>query len=290
MQFQLATMKKVRQGKPTHKGAMARWRMAVDGFWEGKNVYARDETPGMHPNTPFTVILLTPLTAMPVEAMTLTMNVAKVLAILACILMLAQLAGHRDLRVCDWVLALGALWAYHSLLADFQHGNTNIFVLFLIVLHLWLFRRGQDLGAGVALALAICLKMTPALFVLYWVYQRNWRLLLYTAAAGIVCVVLVPLVALGATQYELLMGTWLRNMILPGLVKGAWYPIHINQSLSGYVSRLFLTGANGDVFFNPDDSPDYTQEPVNGFITLVSLSPATVKMLLRLGQIVIVGL
>ena len=283
-------MKKVRQGKPTHKGAMARWSRAVDGFWEGKDIYSRDANPGMHPNTPFTVILLTPLTSLPAGAMALTMNVAKALAVLACILMLAQLASHGNLRVCDWVLALGVLWAYHSLLSDIQHGNTNIFVLFFIVLHLWLYRRGRDLGAGCALALAICLKMTPALFVLYWVYQRNWRVLIYTFAAGVVCVGLVPIVALGTAQYGHLMGSWLDNMIIPGLVKGAWYPIHINQSMSGYFSRLFLTGAEGDVFFNPDDNPDYSREPINGFITLVSLSPETVKMLLRVGQVAIVGL
>ena len=342
VQFQHATMKKVRQGRENEKGAMARWRPAVRAFWAGEDIYARPSeasavpatqpegsvispraalpvgtsTPTMtaaeagavyayeagetiyapprqitmHPNTPFTVILMTPLAAMPVGTMALTMNVAKIAAILASLWMLATLAAHRKLRICDWVLGLGALWAYHSMLSDIQHANTNIFVLFFIVLHLWLYRRGQDLVAGASLAVAICLKMTPALFVLYWLYQRNWKLLAWTLAAGVVFIVVVPVAAVGMDHYETVMGSWLGNMIIPGLVKGEWFPLHINQSLSGVVSRLFLTGANGDIFYNPEDGGPYGADAKSGFITLVALSPEAVKMLLRVGQVAIVGL
>ena len=341
VQFQHATMKKVRQGRENEKGAMARWRPAVRAFWAGEDIYARSAeadteaaappagtviTPGtslpagtsapamaaaeagavetyqaggtlyapprkitMHPNTPFAVILMTPLAMMPVGVMALTMNAAKVAAILASLWMLATLAAHRKLRICDWVLGLGALWAYHSLLSDIQHANTNVFVLFFIVLHLWLYRRGQDLGAGISLAVAICLKMTPALFVLYWLYQRNWKLLGYTLAAGVAFIVVVPVAAVGMDHYQAVMGSWLGNMIIPGLVKGEWFPLHINQSLSGVVSRLFLTGADGDIFYNPEDG-SYAGGAESGFITLMALSSEGAKMLVRLGQVAIVGL
>ena len=172
---------------------------AVHTHEVGETIYAPPGKISMHPNTPFAVILMTPLTAMPVGAMALTMNVAKIAAILASLWMLATLAAHRKLRICDWVLGLGMLWAYHSMLSDIQHANTNIFVLFFIVLHLWLYRRGQDLVAGASLAVAICLKMTPALFVVYWLYQRNWKLLAWTLAAGVVFIVVVPVAVVRRT-------------------------------------------------------------------------------------------
>ena len=75
------------------------------------------------------------------------------------------------------MLGLGLLWVLMFVIGDLQHGNTHVLVLGAITLHLWLYRRGHDWAAGGALALAICLKMTPALFVLYWLYQRNWKLL-----------------------------------------------------------------------------------------------------------------
>ncbi len=289
LQYHFSLAGRLEENPAAHKGAIERWRRAVEPFWSGEDIYATEGPHRLHPNMPFVVILLTPLAKLPMLTMSLAINLAKVAAIIACLLMVARLAAHHGQRICDWVLALGFAWAYLSILADIQHGNTNIFVLFLIVLHLWLYRRGWDIPAGAALALAICLKMTPALFVLYWLYQRNWRLVLATAVGGLICVGAIPLFALGADRFAVLTGSWMQNLILANTVDGAWYPIHINQSLSGVVSRLFLDGAGGDAFYNPDDYAVYGTQPMSGHVTLVALSPATVKWLLRLGQIVIVG-
>jgi len=265
---------------------------AVRAFWNGQNIYLEGEEGAgysLHPNMPFIVILLTPLAHMSVGAMTLTLNLAKVLAVLASLWMVADLAGHHRQRIPDWVLALGLLWSYSAILADFQHGNTNIFVLLLVVTHLWAYRRGSDIGAGAALAAAVCLKMTPAIFVLYWLYQRNGRLISATVAALVVFAVIVPAATVGVDRYAELTGTWLDKLILPGLFKGAWYPIHINQSLSGLMSRLFLAGPEGDAFYNPDDYVQYGTHPMSGHITAVALSPIAVKWLVRAGQVLIVA-
>jgi len=277
----------------THKGAIGRWRFAVRELWDGQNIY-RPDGPGkakLHPNMPFTVMLLTPFAYLPVWAMALSFNVLKLLVLGATILMAARIAGDGGRRIADWVVMLALLWSLLLIVGDIQHGNTNVFVLGAIVLHLWLYRRGRDLAAGASLALAICLKMTPALFVLYWLYQRNWRLLAGTVAALLLFGVVVPAAALGPAHYATLTGTWLEYLIIPGLVKGAWYPIHINQSLPGVVSRYVLGGANGDIFWNPDDYPVYAQNPHEGYwIHLVVLSESAAKTLVRVGQVVVVGL
>lgn len=300
--FQISTMR--RQAKAgqidekSHKGAIGRWSYAVREFWAGKNIYRRpDETNDdvgqkrLHPNMPFTVILLTPFAYMPVPAMALTFNVLKVAALIASLLMAAQIAGHGRRRIPDWVLGLAVLWAALLIVGDIQHGNTNSFVLFAIVLHLWLYRRGRDLGAGAALTVAICLKMTPALFVLYWLYQRNWKLLVGVVAATVLLAVVIPGAAVGPERYATVTRTWMNNLILPGLVKGAWYPIHINQSLPGVASRYFFAepSPNGDIFWNPDDY-EYGQHPKSGWIAVASLSEQTVKMIVRVGQVLILAL
>ena len=285
VQFQHGTMERLADDGPTSKGAMARWRSAFHKFWAGEDIYAESR----HPNMPFTVILLSPLAYLPPAAMAAALSALKLAVLAASILMAARLAGHGRSGTRDWIVGLALLWSLQLLISDIQHGNTNIFVLGLILLHLWLYRSGKDLSAGAALAAAICLKMTPALFVLYWLYQRNWRLVAGAAAAGLVFVVGVPLVALGPARFELLMASWLRELIVPGLVKGAWYPIHVNQSLSGVMSRYFLAGPNGDVFWNPDDYHLHGQQPHTGWITLVALSESTVKMMIRGGQLLVVG-
>ena len=84
--FQISTVR--RHATQSHKGAVGRWRKAVHEFWAGKNIYRHyDETDDdvgrvrLHPNTPFTVMLLTPFAYLSVPAMALTFNVLKVAAL-----------------------------------------------------------------------------------------------------------------------------------------------------------------------------------------------------------------
>lgn len=279
-----------------HKGAIGRWRAAVRPFWAGKNIYLRRGQPGgdsrvtMHPNMPLIVILITPLAYMSPAGAALVWSLAKVVALAAAVWMLAEVLAHGARKVKDWVLALGMLWVMLMITADIMHGNTNIFVLAAIVLHLWLFRRRRDYWSGASLALAICLKMTPAIFLLYWLQQRSWRVLVGALAGLIILAVIIPAVAVGPTHYVELTQTWLDNLVIPGLIKGAWYPVHINQSMSGVFSRYFLPRgeANSNIFWNPDDNP-YDKQKQFGWITVVGLSPATVKWMFRLCQFAIVA-
>ena len=189
----------------------------------------------------------------------------------------------------DWVLGLALLWSMLLIVDDIQHGNTNGFVLGAIVFHLWLYRRGRDLAAGASLALAICLKMTPALFLLYWLYQRNWKLLAGAVIGLCLFGVIVPAAAVGPARYATLTRTWCDNMIRPGLVEGGWYPEHINQSLSGVAGRYFLAGRNGDIYWGPDDDPHY-QTTRHGWITLAALPEGAVRWIVRAGRLAIVAL
>ena len=284
-----------------HKGAIGRWRRAVHQFWEGRNIYhtvtPRSVTSGgddtrrgagvvrLHPNMPLVVIGLTPLMYLPVWAMALGLNVLKLVLFAGAVWMALRLANHREHRMGDWVAALAVLWAVKFIIGDIQHGNTNTIVLAVIVLHLWLYRRGKDLAAGAALALSICMKMTPALFVLYWLYQRNWKLLAAVVVAMVVFVAIVPAAVLGPARSMELTGTWLDNLIVPGLMKGGEYPIHVNQSLPAVLSRYLLEGRpGGNIYWNPDDNPYATQSKF-AWIAPVSLDPATVKWIVRLCQV-----
>jgi len=310
-----------------HKGPIGRWRKAIRQFWAGQNIYlspapqSASTTPAtaapapaappsetstgepeetgtayLHPNMPFTVILLTPFAYMPVSGMAAVYNLLKIIVLAATVLLAVRVADHDGRRMGEPVVWVGLLWALLMIVSDLQHGNTNIFVLGAIVFHLWLYRRGKDLWAGFPLALAICLKMTPALFILYWLYQRNWKLLAGTVLALIVFAGAIPVAAsmgvaggawAGLSHYTELTGTWVNNLVLPGTLKGAWYPIHQNQSLPGVIGRYFLTGPDGNYFWGPDDNPNYINV-AQGWITLKALAPETVKMIVRIAQLAIV--
>ena len=305
----LRTMTAVRVVERT-KGAIPRWSGAVRQFWAGENIYKPlrgagigdpltgellpgqtppsppELTPGptiehitrrpdqMHPNMPFVVILLTPFAYLPLQVCVAAVNSLKILALVASIFAAASAANNRRHRMDEWVVGLAVLMAVPLILSDFQHGNTNLFVLAAIAVHLWLYRRGHDLAAGAALAMAVCLKMTPALFGLYWLYQRNGKLLAGLIVTLGVAAIAVPILAVGPARYGELTGSWLDNLILPALLKGRPFPQHINQSLPGVFWRLMM---HGNIYYNPDDAP------VAGkfdYINFLSLSPAAGRWVL----------
>ncbi|OPX23748.1 MAG: hypothetical protein B1H04_03380 [Planctomycetales bacterium 4484_123] len=231
----------------------------------------------LHPNMPFVVILLSAFAYLPPQICLAVVNVLKIVALLGAICAAAAAVNNGRHRMDEWVVGLAVLFALPLIISDIQHVNTNLFVLGLLAVHLWLYRRGRDGWAGVVLALAVCLKMTPALFGLYWLYQRNWRLLGGLVAALAVMVVGLPLVALGPTRFTELTGSWLANLIVPGLLKARPYPIHINQSLPGVFCRLVM---HGNIYHNPDD---FAVAPRFGYINFLSLPLAA-------GRYVLMGL
>lgn len=285
------------------KGAVVRWRGAVRAYWAGENIYrtrVKEGEMGMHPNMPVTVLLLTPFACLPVAWSVLAFNVLKAATILGSLWWLTAVANHRDHRMPDWVLGLALVGGLTLALGDVQHANTNTFVLGGIALHLWLYRRGRSWLSGWPLALAICLKLTPGLFVVYWLYQRRWRVATATLIALLVLGVVLPAmvwigverdVSGGVRHFATTTRTWFDNLILPGLVQGAPYPTHVNQSLWGVMNRYFLDGPGGNIYWGPDDNPYETQDRF-GWITLPGLatSPARLKQIHRMLTLVVLGL
>jgi hypothetical protein len=275
------------------KGAIGRWRKAVRHFWAGENIYlpvgqAVQGGVALHPNMPFVVILLTPFAYLPIWAMALGFNLLKLATIAAAVFLCVRLAGQANWRTPQWAVLLALLWSVKPIVADIQHGNTNVFVLGALALHLWLYRRGWDLASGAALAPAVCLKLTPALFLGYWLYQRNWRLLAGAVAALLLLVAVIPPAAVGPAHGLELTRTWWDNLVVPGGVEGSWYPIHVNQSIIGVVGRYFLDGPGGDIFWGPDDNP-YSSQKEHGWITLVALAEWGTKLIVRILQLALLA-
>jgi hypothetical protein len=263
----------VSEQKPTkqHKGAIGRWRREILAYMQGTSIYGRETGSEGHPNMPATAVLLYPVVALPVPAMALVWNLAKLAAIAGMICMAARVATPGGMRLPDWIVLIGILCAIQFYSADIQHGNTNVFVACAVIAHVWLFRAGRDLSAGLCLALAICLKVTPGLFVLYWLTQRQWRVL-GGVAIGMTALLAMPFAFLDAGYYVETSKAWVNTILLPGAA-GAWYPTHINQSLHAMVARLFTGGQTGDA------------TPESAWITLIDLGPAAARWILRVLQL-----
>ena len=82
-----------------------------------------------------------------------------------------------DKKGLDWFLIF--FIAFHvifgPLVSTLRLGQINIFLGSLIFLSLYLQSRGKEIFASFLLSLAILIKITPAVFVLYYIVQRRWR-------------------------------------------------------------------------------------------------------------------
>jgi alpha-1,2-mannosyltransferase len=233
-----------------NRSAFDRWRqMVVLGVESGEDISAQFN----YPNPPIMAILLYPLAKMPPMWGALTWFYIKVGLTLLALRWVFQLVEPAERPFPLWARALTVLLSIGPIIGDLQHGNVNLFILFLVVAALTAFRTRRDLLSGLLLGLAVACKVTPALFIPYFLWKRQWRVLA-GCAAGLLLFLwpgFVPALFLGWEDNQRQVGSWYKEMVYPFIVEGKVTSEHNNQSLPGLVTRLathspsFSTYVNG---------------------------------------------
>jgi alpha-1,2-mannosyltransferase len=173
-----------------------------------------------------------------------------------------------------WGKALAVVLALRPVVGDLTHGNVNLFILLLVVAGLYAFRRGRDFSAGLLLALAIACKVTPALFVPYFLWKRAWKTLAGCTAGLLLFLGAVPACCLGPARNAELLHSWYRQMIEPFVVQGVVTSEHNNQSLPGLVQRLVTHSPSFITYVNDQLTP-------LEYHNLLDLDPAVARGLVK---------
>jgi alpha-1,2-mannosyltransferase len=217
------------------RSAFIRWRHQVLQFWGGENIYDAM----MFPNPPIMPLTLLPFMLLPPVPGALCWFAAKaVLTGIAVWLCFRMVRPPGEKALPSYVQAIILLLSFRPILSDLHHGNNNLVILFLVVASLYAWRKGYDVLAGIVLALAISYKVTPALFVPYFVYKRSWRTVGATFLGMGVFLLIVPSLMIGPQFNGECLAMWWRRMISPFLSKGEGSPQEINQSMVGVLTRL----------------------------------------------------
>lgn len=249
-----AKISKPGDGGELTRSAFLRWREMINGLFAGANIYVGANE---YPNPPIMAIVLKPFAALPAKVGALAWFYAKVLmAALAALWAWRLVRGKAeppDPARADLAFALAILLCLQPLLGDLSHNNVNIFILFLVAGALEAFRRGYDVLAGVVTALAVACKVTPLVFVAYFVWKGCWRAVFGCVAGLALWLVLVPGVTFGFERNTELMKGWYALMIERPLLKGEVCSEHPNQALVGVVYRLFTHSPSYVVY--PDNIP-----------------------------------
>ena len=256
------------------RSAFVRWRPQVLQFWKGVNIYDTK----MFPNPPIMPISLYPLMTLPPLEGAMTWYYFKVALTVACVWYCFQMVRSDDRVIPSWVQGPVLLLSFRPILGDLHHGNNNLVIMFLILSCLMAWRKGADLLAGLILGLAISYKVTPGLFLAYFLYKREWKTVAATLLGVFVFLFVVPSMVIGPEfNYECLT-TWWHRMLSPFIVNGDASDQEINQSMIGVLTRLFTDSKTGPGRYD-----------VHLDVNLLSWSPLLVSRLVKGLAIGLVG-
>lgn len=140
---------------------------------------------------------------------------AYLLGVTALVLLMASLEDALGKRspapALFWTRAATLALASRFVLRDLYDGGANLGLAALVWLGIALWRRGHDLPAGAAIGLAAALKLTPLLFLAYFAWKRQGRLVA-TAVAAFLAVTLAPALWLSPAGLARHLEVWAANV------------------------------------------------------------------------------
>jgi hypothetical protein len=217
-----------------NRSAVLRWQEQILSMEAGDDPYERFN----YPNPPIMAMMLTPLAHLPPPAFALGWFYLKVLMVLLCFYWVIRMLDDRDVPFPRWARNLAVALSLTPVVNDLTHGNVNIFILFTIVSGLYSYHRNRNALGGIMLALGAACKVTPILFLPYFVWKRAWRMVAAILVGLVLFLWLIPGAALGWQRNHELLASWSRQMVAPFLVEGVVTSEHNNQSLPGLATRM----------------------------------------------------
>jgi alpha-1,2-mannosyltransferase len=200
------------------------------------DIAIREHTPYLYP--PLFAHLLAPLTWLSLSSASIVWALGNCLAfgLLFSISFRTFKTDTVGPRIA-WLVAFIPL-----LLGNLALGQVNLWIALLVAIALQRdLERRTPWSAGLALALAISIKLTPAVFLIHFAARRSWKTLGWSAVWGIALNGL-SFLALGPERMAILNG-WFSEIVVNG-----WkfnFAVSGNQSLIGAAMRFF-TNARTD--------------------------------------------
>ncbi|HUG89629.1 MAG TPA: glycosyltransferase family 87 protein [Planctomycetaceae bacterium] len=161
---------------------------------------------------PFWALAHAPLTVLPMHAAQVLLFPLCALALAALVWSLADvlrehLPASRGSIFWSSVLALGL--ASRFLVRDMLECGVNLALVAASWAAVALWMRRRDGWAGILLGAAIALKCTPALFLAWFLWKRQWKVAIVTAATTAV-LTLSPILVMGGRAWSESLGYWVQ--------------------------------------------------------------------------------
>lgn len=179
--------------------------------------------------TPLVAYLMVPLALLPYRVAASVFSLASMMALIAGIALLVVNREARRRQVLLWSGLLAAM-AFAPVHLTLHTGQINCLLFLCLALGLYFARRDKALFAGLFIALAVHIKLSPLVLLPFFVIRRQFRLAAVSLLFVIVLAVLTA-AAGGLDLYHLFL-----SKVLPSqYFAGAYYR---NQGFDGFFTRL----------------------------------------------------
>jgi alpha-1,2-mannosyltransferase len=217
---------------------------SVRYFWEGERIYAKVPVGSFGPmpeglefdrdtlhanlSPPAAMLLMAPLGRWELPTAYFIWSTFSIVCGIAAALLLGLAVGGKANRIGRTLALTFLLLAYVPTFTNVQIGQVGLVLLLLLSIVWVAARRGRDGVAGIALGLALTMKLFVGLLVLYFLVRRRWRLVAWSGAV-LLLTSLASLIVFGPASFP----DYARV-----LQTVTWYAINWNASLLGFFTRI----------------------------------------------------
>lgn len=223
---------------------------------------------------PFFLALMRPLSGLAPWAAVLVFETCKWVALFFYLRIAWRICAPPGEDIPPIVAVGSILFTWRFIWNDLGQGNVNLFLLLAVMGGCRMLQTGRDAAAGAAVAAAACVKVSPALLLVYFAYKRRWKTLVGGAAACVICLLLLPALSFGWSDNLRLLSGWFDAVILAFVDRGAVNSLHTNQSLTAILNRLFSSAValEPDVRITLVDLPQRVRDVLRAGIGLATLA------------------
>jgi alpha-1,2-mannosyltransferase len=147
--------------------------------------------------SPFAAIVFVPIAAIPLTVARVLWELASVAALAYSCVITLKLAGYRPSRIVVAGVTAAAL-PLDPMYQTLYLGQINLILLALILTDIWRVAHGRDAGIGVGMAAAI--KLTPAIFIVFFLLARRTKAAFIAAGTFVFCGLIGFLIAPRASK------------------------------------------------------------------------------------------
>jgi alpha-1,2-mannosyltransferase len=236
------------------------WRSARR-FLRGEPLYPASDGLGTYRYSPGILVLLLPLAALPLKV---GLAGWYLLLVVTTGWLARVLPGQIRGPVAGLAVLVGFLGVLRPFLDEYMYAQANLLVLGLAVAAFIAEDRGREFGSGFLVALAVGLKLTPAILVLDMLLRRRWRALAGAAVGGVALLV-APVVTYGPRGAVAVNLEWFESLrsSATGIVGS-----QMNQGVFGQVALATQTALDGPI---PPGAPTWVAIALAAAVVAIAL-------------------